>query len=59
MHLETTHPQCFLPRLPQRLVGSYAIQSVQVLQAEAAADQRTYQTTNHASHGAPDTGGAA
>jgi hypothetical protein len=33
MHLETTHPQCLVPRLPQRLVRGYAVQSVQVLQA--------------------------
>jgi hypothetical protein len=59
MHLETAHPQCLVPRLPQRLVRRYAIQSVQVLQAEAAADQRTNETANHASHGAADTGGAA
>jgi hypothetical protein len=59
MHLKTTNPQRFVPRLPQRLVGRYAIQSMQVMQAEAAPDQRAYETTNHASHGAADTGRAA
>jgi hypothetical protein len=50
MHLKTTNPQCVVPRLPQRLVRRYAIQSVQVMQAEAAADQRTDETA----HGASD-----
>jgi hypothetical protein len=38
------------------LVRRYAIQLVQVLQAETAADQRTYEAANHASHSAADTG---
>jgi hypothetical protein len=59
MHLKTANPQCFVPRLPQRLVRRYAIQSVQMMQAEAAGDQRAYETTNNASHGAADTGCAA
>jgi hypothetical protein len=59
MHLETAHPQCLEPRLPQRLVRRYAIQSVQVLQAEAAADQRTDQTADCAAHGAADACGPA
>jgi len=48
-----------MPRLPQRLVRRYAIQSVQVMQAEAAPDQRTDETPNHASDRAADTGRAA
>src|SRR5665213_1888640 len=59
MHLKTTNPQCFVPRLPQRLISSYAIQSVQVVQAEAAADQRADETSDQASHGAADTSCAA
>ena len=59
MHLKTTNPQCFVPRLPQRLVRRYAVQSVQVVQAEAAGDQRAYEAANHTSHGAADTGCAA
>jgi hypothetical protein len=39
MHGETAHAQYLVPRLPQRLVRGYAIQSVQV---QAAADQRAY-----------------
>jgi hypothetical protein len=57
MHLETTHPQCLVPRLPQRLVRGYAVQSVQVVQA--ATDQSANQTTNGTPHGAADTGGFA
>jgi hypothetical protein len=57
MHLKTTHPQCFVPRLPQRSVRGYAVQSVQVLQA--ATDQSANQTTNGTSHGAADAGGFA
>jgi hypothetical protein len=59
MHLKTTNPQCLVPRPPQRLVSRYVIQSVQVMQAETAADQGTYETANHASNGAADTGRAA
>jgi hypothetical protein len=54
MHLKTTNPQRLVPRLPQRLMRRHAIQSVQVVQAEAAADQRTDETTNQPSHGAAD-----
>jgi hypothetical protein len=57
MHLETAHPQRLVPRLPQRLVRGYAIQSVQVLQA--ATDQRTDQTTDDAPDGSADTGRTA
>jgi hypothetical protein len=59
MHLKTTNPQCFVPRLPQRLVRRYAVQSVQVAQTEAAGDQRAQEAANHTSHGAADTGCAA
>jgi hypothetical protein len=57
MHLETAHPQRLAPRLPQRLVRRYAVQSVQVLQA--AADQRADQTADCATDGTADTGGPA
>jgi hypothetical protein len=57
MHLETTHPQRLVPRLPQRLVRRYAIQSAQVLQA--ATDQRTNHAADGATYGAADTGGTA
>jgi hypothetical protein len=57
MHIETTHPQCLVPRLPQRLVRGYAVQSVQVLQA--ATDQRANQTTDDAPDGSADTGRTA
>jgi len=59
MHLETAHPQRLAPRLPQRLVRRYAIQSVQVLQAETAADQRADQTPDRTPDGTADTGGSA
>jgi hypothetical protein len=59
MHLETAYPQRLAPRLPQRLVRRYAIQSVQVVQAETAADQCTNNPAHHASHGAANTRGAA
>jgi hypothetical protein len=35
MHLETAHPQRLVPRLPQRLIRGYAIQSVQVFDGTA------------------------
>jgi len=54
MHIETTYPQCLVPRLPQRLVRGYAVQSVQVVQATT--DQSADQTANGAAHGAADTG---
>jgi hypothetical protein len=58
MHLETTHPQCLVPRLPQRLVRGYAVKSVLVLQAatDQRADQTANGTANGAAHGAADTG---
>jgi hypothetical protein len=59
MHFETTHPQCFVPRLPQRLVSRYAVQSVQMVQAEATADQRTNQTAHGAADSTANTGCAA
>ena len=59
MHLETAHPQSLAPRLPQRLVRRYAIQSVQVLQAETAADQCTDYSADGATDGAADTGSSA
>jgi hypothetical protein len=52
MHIEATHPQCLVPRLPQRLVRGYAVQSVQVLQA--ATDQSADQTTDGTPHGSAD-----
>jgi hypothetical protein len=57
MHLESAYRQGLAPRLPQRLVRRYAIQSVHVVQA--ATDQRAYQTANRTAHGAADTGGFA
>jgi hypothetical protein len=54
MHIETTYPQCFVPRPPQRLVRRYAIQLVQVVQAEAAAYQRADEAANQTSYGAAD-----
>jgi hypothetical protein len=56
MHGETSHAQCLVPRLPQRLVRRYAIQSVQV---QAAADQRANETANRAAHGTADRRRAA
>jgi hypothetical protein len=57
VHVKTTNPQRLVPRLPQRLVRRYAIQSAQVLQA--ATDQRTDQTADGAAHGAADACGPA
>jgi hypothetical protein len=61
MHLETTHPQCLVPRLPQRLVRGYAVQSVQVVQAatDQSADDTAHGTSDGASDGASDAGGFA
>jgi hypothetical protein len=56
MHGETSHAQSLMPRLPQRLVRRYAIQLVQV---QAAADQRANDTTNRAADGAADCRGAS
>jgi hypothetical protein len=57
MHLKTTHPQRLVPRLPQRLVRRYAIQSVQVLQA--ATDQCANYAANCATYSTADAGCAA
>jgi hypothetical protein len=57
MHVETAYTQCLVPRLPQRLVGRYAIQLVQVLQA--ATNQRADQTAHRAAHRTADTCGPA
>lgn len=46
-----------MPRLPQRLISSYAIQSVQVVQA--ATEQRANQTADGAADGTANTGRAA
>lgn len=46
-----------MPRLPQRLIRRYAIQSVHVLQA--ATDQRANQTADGTADGTADTGRAA
>jgi hypothetical protein len=54
MHGETTHAQNLVPRLPQRLVRRYAVQSVQV---QAAADQRADESAYRAAHGAANTRG--
>jgi hypothetical protein len=55
MHRETAHAQCLVPRLPQRLVRRYAIQLMQV---QAAADQRADDSAYRAAHGAADAGGS-
>jgi hypothetical protein len=52
MHFETTNPQFLVPRLPQRLVRRYAIQSMHVVQT--ATDQSAYETAYCAAHGATD-----
>jgi hypothetical protein len=56
MHRETTHAQSLVPRRPQRLVRRYAVQLVQV---QAAADQRADETAYRTAHGAADTGSSA
>src|SRR4029077_17097819 len=54
-HREPPNPQPLVPRLPQRLVRRYAVQSVQMLQA--ATDECAYQPADRTADGAANSGG--